>query len=367
LDDPWSLYVLNSPQKNFVVPALILIVVGWRRVYFNTQVDDVHLTTELYSPAGTSFRTRPADMAAHVTWQTQLNARLSTGSKYFLELAHNGNGDIEAASSLANTTCKPAQSIDYAEQVDTALEFQKPLGSGTDIWPATSTSYGWGLNCAVQDPLLAWFRIAANRNAFAHVSHTFSHESLNNATFADANKEITFNAAWLNQVGLNLATHFSSKGLVPPAITGLHNGDVIQAWIQNGIVNVVGDNTRPVLLNTQNEHWPLISTVADNGYAGLTIMPRWATTIYYNCDTPECTLAEWKATSAGTGDFSTLLDNARSTNVRHLLTLRHDAFMFHQANMRASDMPCVTIGSQTDNFSLLQQWVETVLQEMTRM
>jgi hypothetical protein len=41
--------------------------------------------------------------------------------------------------------------------------------------------------------------------------------------------------------------------------------------------------------------------------------------------------------------------------------------MFHQANMRASDMPTVTVGSQTGKFSLLQQWVETVLQEMTRL
>jgi hypothetical protein len=53
--------------------------------------------------------------------------------------------------------------------------------------------------------------------------------------------------------------------------------------------------------------------------------------------------------------------------VRHLLGLHHDAFMFHQANMRASDMPTVTIGSQTGKFGLLQQWVETVLQEMTRL
>lgn len=92
--------------------------------------------------------------------------------------------------------------------------------------------------------------------------------------------------------------------------------DVIQAWIQNGIVNVVGDNTRPVLLNTVNEFWPLISTVANNGYAGLTIMPRWATTIFYNCDTPACTTAEWINTSGGTGDFTSLLLDAKNTNTR---------------------------------------------------
>jgi hypothetical protein len=43
---------------------------------------------------------------------------------------------------------------------------------------------------------------------------------------------------------------FSSKGLIPPAITGLHNGDAIKAWHDAGIQNVVGDNTRPSLMNS---------------------------------------------------------------------------------------------------------------------
>jgi hypothetical protein len=92
-----------------------------------------------------------------------------------------------------------------------------------------------------------------------------------------------------------------------------------------------------------------------------------ATTIYYNCDTPNCTLSEWINTSGGSGDFTTLLNDARATNVRHLLGLHQDAFMFHQANMRSSDMPSITVGSQTGKFSLLQIWIETVLQEFTRL
>jgi hypothetical protein len=91
-------------------------------------------------------------------------------------------------------------------------------------------------------------------------------------------------------------------------------------------------------IQQQNEYWPLISTVAANGYAGLNIMPRWgehylpafhneelmnitATTIYYNCDLPACTLQEWINTSGGSGDFNNLLNDARVTNTRHLLAL----------------------------------------------
>jgi len=137
--------------------------------------------------------------------------------------------------------------------------------------------------------------------------------------------------------------------------------------MNNGIKSVVGDNSRPVLLNKDNEYWPLISTVAGNGYDGLTILPRWATPIYFNCDTAACTLAEWIATAAGTGDFSNLLTFTKAISSRALLSLRQDGFMFHQANMRSGDVGSFTIGKQVGTFSILQIWVETVTQEMTRL
>jgi hypothetical protein len=97
---------------------------------------------------------------------------------------------------------------------------------------------------------------------------------LTNATYSDTAKEISFNQAWLKQVGLDAALRWSGKGIIPPAITGLHNADAIKAWMDNGIFNVVGDNTRPLLRNTQSTFWPLNTTVAANGYAGLNVMPR---------------------------------------------------------------------------------------------
>lgn len=152
-----------------------------------------------------------------------------------------------------------------------------------------------------------------------------THEDLTNATYSDTSKEISFNQAWLKQVGLDAAARFSPKGIIPPAITGLHNADALQAWKDNGIVNVVGDNTRPLLLNTVNRFWPLSTTVANNGYAGINVMPRWATVIYYNCDLPACTLQEWINTSGGKGTFNDLLGNARDTAVRNLFGLHWDA------------------------------------------
>jgi hypothetical protein len=147
---------------------------------------------------------------------------------------------------------------------------------------------------------------------------------LTNATYSDASKEISFNQAWVTQIGLDTAKRWSAKGLIPPAITGLHNGDAIKAWLDNGITNVVGDNTRPLLRNS-NTFWPLNSTVAVNGYPGLNIMPRWATLIYYNCDLPDCTLQEWIDTSGGKGTFDDLLNETKNTAVRNLMGLHWDA------------------------------------------
>jgi hypothetical protein len=126
----------------------------------------------------------------------------------------------------------------------------KPIGTGTNLWPSTPASYPYTTACTNLDALKTWWATPSNRDAFAHVSHTFTHEDQNNATYFDVSREISWNQAWLTQVGLASATRFSPKGIIPPAITGLHNGDALRAWLDNGIVNVVGDNTRPVLLNT---------------------------------------------------------------------------------------------------------------------
>jgi hypothetical protein len=156
---------------------------------------------------------------------------------------------MEAVTLDPGSDCNPPTAIEYDEGPATPLEFQKPLGSGTDIWPATPVAYSWSLTCASNDALAKWFQTPANRDAFAHISHTFAHESLNNATYSDANREIFFNKQWMSQMGISAASKFSASGLIPPAITGLHNGDAIKAFMDNGITSVVGDNTRPVLKN----------------------------------------------------------------------------------------------------------------------
>lgn len=224
---------------------------GFRRLYFSTQIDDLFLKTALYKPDGEIFRLRVGDAQAHADWTPKINAKMPSGSSFYIEFGHNGNGPIQAAiTAETNSTTKICNesAIIYPYQPTTDLEFVKPLGTGTDVWPTTPTSYNWLKECLLKDDLLAYFADPANRDLFAHVSHTFTHGYLNNSTYSDVSKEISFNNAFFAQQGFDQAAHFS-KGLIPPAITGMHNGDAIKAWLDNGVQYVVGDNTRPTLRN----------------------------------------------------------------------------------------------------------------------
>jgi hypothetical protein len=61
-------------------------------------VDDMFLATDIYSPAGTTYQVTPDDLDEHVQWMADINTRLPAGSNYFIEVGHNGNGNIEVIS-----------------------------------------------------------------------------------------------------------------------------------------------------------------------------------------------------------------------------------------------------------------------------
>ncbi|KAF2278256.1 putative extracellular serine-rich protein [Westerdykella ornata] len=349
---------------------------GFRRVYFNTQVDDVFVETELYK-TNKPYRIKPDDFKEHVAWMKDLNKRLPAGSSYVIELGHNGNGNIEAAVEKDYDNdpalCNPQEGVEYDTQIDGPLEYHKPIGTGKDLWDKKFKKYQWTTDCSRLDPLEVYFADKANMNAYFHVSHTFTHEDETNATYSDVVKEITWNQEWFKRVGFTDATsasYFSPNGLIPPGITGLHNGDALRAWLENGIKYAVGDNSRPVLMNRadrKSDFHPILSNVAENGYDGVWIIGRWGSSIYYNCDLPSCDNDEWKAIAGGKGDFNAQLEYERDVNAKYLLGLRWDPFMFHQANMRVSDTSKLTLLGKSQKWSLLMAWTEAVLGEVTRL
>ncbi|PGH09663.1 hypothetical protein AJ79_05629 [Helicocarpus griseus UAMH5409] len=363
-----------SATSNFLQHAWIAWVTrglypGYRRSYLSTQIDDMFLITDLYEPAGAQFRIRPEDMQSHVDWLPTLGAKLNPGSDYFIEIGHNGNGVIEYGQELSSEAyeiCTPGM-IDVNEPPQTPLEWKKPLGTGTDIWPESPTEFVWTDECISLDPLLNWFREPANMDTFAHISHTFTHYELNNATYSDTYNEMFVNRQFLDRVGFSAASRFTPDGLIPPAITGLHNGDALQAFVDNNLTHCMGDNSRPALVNQQSIHHPYVTNVETDGFAGYIVIPRWATRIYYNCDTPTCTTNEWIDISAGYGGFQDLLALERTETIRRLLQLDHAPYMFHQANLRQADLDETPINGVPAKLSIFQSWVETMVQELVRL
>jgi hypothetical protein len=105
----------------------------------------------------------------------------------------------------------------------------------------------------------------------------------------------------------------------------------------------------------------------DSGYDKFEVIPRWPTRIYYNCDTPACTLQEWINTSAGSGDFNNLMAQDKADTMRHLFGLYHDGYMFHQLNLRTTGMSAITTPYGTTVYSLFQAWTEMIVYEFTRL
>lgn len=258
---------------------------GYRRVYLSTQIDDVLLTTVLHQiavdPQGGRGRIVPLDVDHHIHWTQEINQAMNNGSDFIIELGFNGNGNEEQAALASQWTCPPSVSRSDPPSPDTDAEYVKPVGTGTNMWPANVT-YSWNTSCSQQDQLARHFQNTTIRDSFAWVSHTFTHENLDNATLSDTMHEIQFNQEYGKQVGFASAARFAANGLIPPAITGLHNGDALKSFYDNGIYFVVGDNTRDVLRNQANYFWPLNTTVEVNGFAGVQITPRWSTRMYWD-------------------------------------------------------------------------------------
>jgi hypothetical protein len=188
-------------------------------------------------------------MLNHVSWTYDINSRLPKGSSYFTEFGFCANGNaIYANSNAANYSMTCGAPVFSSWEEPTELEYEKPLGSGVNAW-TPSPQFIWTPDCAYLDPLVRFFANITNRDAIGLVSHTFTHLSLNNATYHDALREIQFNLIYADLLNFTKAKRFSGSGLIPPAISGVHNGDAIRAWADNGLWNAVGDNSRPSLRN----------------------------------------------------------------------------------------------------------------------
>lgn len=82
---------------------------GYRRALLSTQIDDMFLESDIYSPAGSTYRIGTADLAQHITFMGSVNSKLNAGSNWFIEVGHNGNGNVEKSDEInaSESVCTP--------------------------------------------------------------------------------------------------------------------------------------------------------------------------------------------------------------------------------------------------------------------
>ncbi|KAJ3126134.1 hypothetical protein HK098_007845 [Nowakowskiella sp. JEL0407] len=343
---------------------------GSRQIYMNTQIDDIFLDTEApllpNQTIQTTYRTTTDDFENLRKWNSDINKRMGPGSDYKIELAFNGNGMI------AKISPDTALDIDTEGHVD--INFVRVPGDGPDQvnqWPKPMPSdANLGLNFSTKelakDPLYTYFmnNNKQNQKQYYWLSHTFTHENLNNATAYDTDAEIKTNVKFAtNILKMYDEKYFSKKGMVTPQISGVFNADALRTLDQNGITSIVGDTSRPNLISPFGNWFPFITSMASANYDGYTIITRSPTEIYYHCSTEAQntyiynTLYEQKL---GTNNFSQILQREADRVLFKLLSLHPDGYMFHQANLR-KPATAVQVAGVTGQFSLLQQWVEMVV------
>jgi hypothetical protein len=293
---------------------------GKRRIYVNAHVDDLFLSTALYSkyedptvdsPSAEKFiyRLTPDDLELFLRQQDKEIRPLAQNAQFRLEMAFNGNGIIEHGGQFQDQLLKTAK--DHIQE-------------------------------------------------FTWVTHTFSHGDLDWWPYQKAKWEFLTNLIIASDFLPNNSPYFSSNGIVTPRISGLFNPQALRAMSDVGLRFAVGDNTRKDLL-PQNIHHGLFTTKDLNGFEGIFIIPRYATEIYYNTSLPQELTDEYNFIyTKYFGRESTseeIFEREKKRVIRQLLSYEYSPYMFHQANLRS-----FVWGNKRE--SLLGLWLKNIFEEI---
>jgi len=339
---------------------------GFRRVYFTPHIDDVFLSTELvdvdneleYSPQSIEFRTSKVDFEHIIKFQKEILKDMPAGSFFRSELAFNGNGILLAVN------YDDAVEVDGERYVD--LEFVKKPGTGEKRWPKANYKLSASQIDKIKgEPLFKYFQNNPTaQKEFFWSSHTFSHENLDNASKSDVDNEIRLNIQIAEMLGLTDKEWFSSHSIITPQISGIHNKDALDVFEQYGIQSATGDLSRPAITNTENPYLPYFTTMESSNKAGFPVIPRTPTEIYYFCSnrTEDIWMNNhmYSRKSSEKLTWDQLAENEAKRTLLLMLTLRHEAHQFHQANLRYYKKE----GKYGE--SLLEDWTRAVVGAYTK-
>ncbi|CAM9244706.1 unnamed protein product [Choristocarpus tenellus] len=379
----WSHFVTEWGTKG--------VFQGERRFYLGPVVDDLYLGTGQWvydggNNEGTEVRMTGSDFEQFGAFQDAMNAQY--GSDVIVEFAYNGNGVLEKVNS--------PYTLSFPDS-DAGLLTKGDQVQGTGISPIHGTTWlsgavpGMAADFAAglwsSDDLMT-ATLTTVKDKFYWQSHTMSHLSRDNLGASDCQIEDEGNIALAKAMDWYYTNeNFNWYSMVSPGITGLFNKYCLASGADQLMTCYPGDNTfvgiGTVSLVAVNRYHPLTTTVVTNGFAGMTIVPRFATFIYFNCVTADCLVQEneWirrkvcgcsnldPSQDKGTcslctdiqsfGSMANLIAWEKEATTRQILSGFRDKYMFHQANV----VPTTEIDGT--NKSLLQYWMEEMMSELT--
>ncbi len=301
--------ILSNIWINWITKGLYI---GKRRMYLNPQVDDFYLSTDLWQNSDGNknvlkiHRIKKDDFLFHVEWQKEFRKKISN-PEFRIELAFNGKGAVDRVKE---------NNRDYL--YDSSLEFM---------------------------------------NEFFWTSHTYSHADLNFISYENAYSEFKNNILFSETLKSLGPKYYSETSLVPPRISGLFNGQALEAMTANNIKFVVGDNSRTEL-KPKHPYTARITKKSVNGHDGILIIPRHATEVYYNTSNPTELTEEYNHLYLKELNKLSSFEDIYLREVERvsdsLFSFDHAPYMFHQSNMNVFDYK----GSKT---SLLTKWLDDIV------
>jgi hypothetical protein len=230
------------------------VFVGQRRIYLSPQSDDFFLPNDMF--ANSPAACKPSSFSADPTFDPAVSCPTDRVDK----------GDLDALVKWQNSWQKKAQFAGF--QLTHAFN-----GFGT------TTDGGASSNDQLKSEATVY------KNEFYWLNHTWDHEHLdcfnpkpNSGICAPANlqqsrDELQLNIALAKKMGIP----YEPASMVTPNISGLNNGDFLQAAKEAGIKYMVSDMSRPDWLPEKPN-----TGVYSKLQPSILYIPRRATNIFYN-------------------------------------------------------------------------------------
>eukprot|EP00127_Corallochytrium_limacisporum_P001631 Clim_evm1s72 gene=Clim_evmTU1s72 len=328
-------------------------LLGHRRILVGMQVDDFFSPPAEHLDRRVDVRT----MEWWVDWLADFN--IKHGSDVKPELCFNGSG---LATKGANDPMYFGK-YNFGQQYDYSKAGEKE-NVYDNLWPdkwwenerfwrpwmVGNDDYAQVANGIRQN--LTW------KNAFLWLSHTMTHADMGAIGPDDSSVELQYSMEFGNVVlGLDGHPNWSPNGVITGMYSGLMNGDFFVAMDRLGMNNAISDNCEPAhtyTTETREKYQPWYVNEETNGYDAdkrIWLVPRFCTACAWDVATFDQNIEAFEYS----GTIEDLFEEELDRHGMAMMSLRHEGFMFHQANMVVLDQ------WEQEQHSLMSLWTEFVV------